>query len=75
MVARQPAVVSGSAVNINTATAADLEKLPYIGSRTAEAIIAYREQNGPFRRVEHLMLLPGISEKRFRSIREVVTVD
>ena len=39
-----------NAVNINTATADEIDKLPGIGRKTAEAIVAFREDNGPFRR-------------------------
>ena len=58
-----------NAININTATAAELEKLPHIGRKTAVAILAFREENGPFRRVEHLMLIKGVSDKRFAELR------
>ena len=63
------AAATQNAININTATADELEKLPYIGRKTAEKIIQFREENGPFRRVEHLMQIRGISEKRFLEIR------
>ncbi len=52
-------------ININTADAAELERVPRIGPKTAANIIRYRTENGPFRRVEHLMQVRGISEKRF----------
>jgi competence protein ComEA len=61
------------AININTATAADLERLPGIGRGTADAIVEHRQQNGPFRRVEHLMLIRGVSERRFLAIRPLLT--
>ena len=60
---------SPTAVNINTAFAAELETLPRIGPKTAALIVKFREDNGPFRRVEHLMQIRGISEKRFDEIR------
>ena len=63
------------AININTATANDLEKLPGIGSSTAEAIIEHRQQNGPFRRIEHLMLIRGVSERRFLAVRPLLTAE
>ncbi|MEO6655842.1 MAG: helix-hairpin-helix domain-containing protein [Pyrinomonadaceae bacterium] len=70
IVYEQPEVHSNeSALNINTATATDLEKLPYIGRKTAEAIVEFRQANGPFRRVEHIMQIRGISEKRFIELR------
>ena len=60
---------SPDAININTATVDDLERLPHIGRKTAEAIVEFRTENGPFRRVEHLMLIRGVSQKRFLELR------
>lgn len=57
------------ALNINTASADDLEKLPHIGRKTAENIVRFREENGPFRRPEHFLQIRGISEKRFLELR------
>lgn len=68
-------LASSNAVNINTASADELEKLPHIGRKTAEAIVAYREENGPFRRVEHLMLIKGVSEKRFAELRPLLRTE
>ncbi|MBK8466583.1 MAG: helix-hairpin-helix domain-containing protein [Chloracidobacterium sp.] len=64
-----------SSLNINTATAKELEALPYIGRKTAEKIIEFREDNGPFRRVEHLMQIRGISEKRFLEIQQFLKAE
>ena len=63
------------AVNINTASPEELQKVPHIGGSIAKKIIAHRETHGPFRRVEHLMLIQGISDKRFRKIRPLVRVE
>jgi competence protein ComEA len=62
-------------VDINTAPAEDLEKIPYIGETLEKRIVQHRNDNGPFRRVEHLMLVAGISDKRFRKIRPFVRVE
>jgi competence protein ComEA len=62
-------------LNINTVSAADLEMLPGIGKITAERIVAYREQYGPFRRVEHLLMVPGFSNHKFRELREKITAE
>ena len=43
---------TGAVVNINSASATELEALPGIGAKTAERIIEYRQKNGPFKRVE-----------------------
>lgn len=64
-----------NAVNINTASVDEIEKLPHIGRKTAEAIIAFRQENGPFRRPEHLLLIRGISEKRFTDIRQFLRTE
>ncbi len=67
---------SGSwAVNINTATVEELEKLPNIGRKMAEAIIEFRTVNGPFRRPEHLMQIRGVSEARFAELRPYIKTD
>ncbi|MBK6723357.1 MAG: helix-hairpin-helix domain-containing protein [Acidobacteria bacterium] len=60
---------SPNSININIASADELEKLPGIGRKTADTIISFRNENGPFRRVEHLMLIRGISEDRFIELR------
>jgi competence ComEA-like helix-hairpin-helix protein len=64
---------SPTAVNINTATATELERLPYIGRTTAESIVEFRQEHGPFRRPEQLMLIRGVSETRFAEIRHLLT--
>ncbi|MBX3243383.1 MAG: helix-hairpin-helix domain-containing protein [Acidobacteria bacterium] len=63
------------AVNINTATVAELTRIPYIGERTAERIVAFRSEHGPFRRPEDLLLVQGISDQRFRQIRHLVRTE
>ena len=67
--------ISESAIDINTASAAELEKLPHIGAKKALEIIEHRERFGGFRRAEHLMLVRGISDKRFREIRHLIRVE
>ncbi|MFY9621633.1 MAG: helix-hairpin-helix domain-containing protein [Pyrinomonadaceae bacterium] len=62
-------------ININTASAKELEALPAIGRGLAERIVEHREKYGPFRRAEHLMMVRGISETRFRAVRHLVTVE
>jgi competence protein ComEA len=62
-------------VNINTASARELEKLPGIGKGLAERIIDHRERFGPFRRPEHLIIVRGISDRRFRALKDLVTVE
>lgn len=73
-----PAVGGGGApagpVNINTATAAELEALSGVGPKTAEAIVEYREANGPFESIEDIVNVPGIGEGTFEKIRDKITV-
>lgn len=64
-----------NAVNINTATAEELEKLPHIGRKTAETIIQFRTENGPFRRPEYLLQIRGVSERRFLETRQFIRTE
>jgi competence ComEA-like helix-hairpin-helix protein len=64
-----------NAININTASAEELAKLPQIGERFAKKIVEYRETYGPFRRPEHLMLVEGINDKKFRLIKDLVKTE
>ena len=61
-------------VNLNTATAAQLETLPGIGKATAERILEYRQKNGSFKKVEDLMNVRGVGEKSFLKLKPLVTV-
>jgi competence protein ComEA len=61
-------------VNLNLATADELESLPGIGEVLAQRIIDHREGNGPFTTVEELLEVSGIGEARLEDIREEVTV-
>lgn len=60
-------------ININTATAEELEALPSIGDVIAARIIGYREQNGPFRSVDDLIHVQGISDQTIDEFRDLVT--
>ena len=61
-------------VNINTASEKELETLPGIGTALAQRIIEYREKYGSFRRAEHLIIIRGMSDARFRALRDLITV-
>jgi competence protein ComEA len=65
----------GAKVNINTATAAELEALPEIGPVTAQAILDHRQENGPFSAVEELLDVPGIGPATLDAVAELVTVN
>lgn len=65
----------GSApVNINTATAEELQTLPRIGPAMAQRIIAWREAHGGFRSVDELDAVPGIGPSMLENLRPLVTV-
>ncbi len=66
---------SSTPFSINRASREELEKLPGIGPALAARIIEHRERHGPFRRVEHLLIVRGISERRFREIRALITAE
>lgn len=61
-------------VDINSASAAELEALPHIGPTTAQRIVEYRATYGPFSAIEELMDVPGIGPATFAELRDWVTV-
>ena len=61
-------------LNLNTAGARDLETLPGIGPSLANAIVTYREGNGPFAAIDDVENVPGIGPKTLDAIRPLVTV-
>lgn len=67
--------IAENAVNINTASADELEKLPDIGAKLAQRIVEHRQKYGKFRRAEHLILVQGISDKRFRQMRNLIKIE
>lgn len=67
--------ISENAVNINTATEEELEKLPNIGKGLAQRIIEHREKYGRFRKPAHLILVQGISDKRFRQLQNLIKTE
>ena len=62
-------------VNLNTATPQELRTLPGIGPSLAKKIIEFRTKKGGFKRKEELLAVPGISEKRWKILRELVCVE
>jgi competence protein ComEA len=61
-------------ININTATARELEALPGIGEVTAGRIVAFREEHGPYRSVDDLIHVSGVSTRTIEGLRDVATV-
>jgi len=64
-----------NALNINQATKEQLAKLPNVGEKTAENIIEHREKYGNFRKPEHLLLVRGISDKKFRELQNLIKTE
>lgn len=62
-------------ININTADANELQKLPQVGPALAERIIEHRSRYGPFRKPEHVLIVDGVSEKRFQAFRQFVSTE
>ena len=62
-------------VNINRAAREELERLPGVGPALAGRIVEHRERHGAFRRVEHLLAVRGVSERRFAELRAHVTAE
>ena len=69
-----PAAGAGQKININSSSAAELENLPGIGPVTAAAIVAYREEKGPFASVDALTEVSGIGEATLEKIKPNATV-
>ena len=65
---------NGSVVNINTASAEELATLKGIGPKTAEKIIEYRQNNGPFKSIEEIQNVRGIGAKKVENIRSRIRI-
>ena len=64
-----------SCVNLNTASAEELTRLPGVGEVIAARIIDYRERHGRFRRPEEIIIVEGFSEKKYRAIIGSICVE
>jgi comEA protein len=61
-------------IDLNSATAEQLQQVPGIGPSTANAIVNFRQKSGPFQKVEDLLAIKGISKTRFEKMRPYLTV-
>lgn len=68
-------LLPGERIDLNTAPAADLGRLPQIGEKRAQAIVEWREEHGAFQTAEDLMRVYGIGEGIFRQIEGYITVE
>lgn len=69
------AIPAFAAVNLNTATQAELESLKGVGPAKAKAILAYREKNGPFKSVDDLAGVKGFGKASAAKLKDQVTVE
>lgn len=65
---------SDGRIDINTADATQLVTIPGIGETRAAAILAYREKNGPFAKVEDIMQVSGIKSALFEKMKDYITI-
>ena len=61
-------------LNLNTATVEQLGRLPGVGPALAKRIVDFREKKGGFKRIEELLAVPGISEKKWKAVREYLVL-
>lgn len=61
-------------INVNTATVEQLTMLPGIGEKTAKAILSYRQANGPFRTLDEVAKVKGISKKKLDKLRQNLSI-
>jgi comEA protein len=61
-------------IDLNTATAQQLQRVPGIGPSTAKAIVDFRQKSGPFQKIEDLLAIKGISKARLEKMRPYLTL-
>lgn len=72
--AEQPEETADGKININTATAAELDSLPGIGEALSKSIIEYREEKGGFQSIEELKDIDRIGEKTFEKLKDKIKI-
>jgi competence protein ComEA len=79
-ISAHPALAEGDAastqktININQASTTELARLPRVGAKLADRIVAQRTQQGSFKRIEDLMEVKGVGEKMFAKLKPYLTV-
>lgn len=68
-------IMAGEKINLNTATLEELTELKGIGQAYAQRIIDYRQNYGPFEKIEDLMKVKGIGQKTFDANKDIITVE
>ena len=63
-------LLEGAVIDINSAPVEELQRLPGIGEKRAQAIVAWREEHGPFQSVDELVQVSGIGEKLLAGLRD-----
>jgi competence protein ComEA len=72
--AQQPKSAPVEKINLNTATSEQLQTLPGIGPALAKTIIDYRTKTGKFTKIEELLNVKGVGEKKFQQIKDRLVV-
>ena len=65
---------AGNLVDINAASASELQKLPGIGPAYSKRIVEWRNENGPFTSIDQLLEIKGIGEKRLANIKPLIAL-
>ena len=68
-------LLEGEVIDLNTASAADLTRLPGIGEKRGQAIVDYRTEHGPFQSAEQLLEVSGIGEATLEGLLDYITLD
>lgn len=66
--------INAGRVNINSASVSDLDALPGIGLTTAQAIVDFRIQNGPFQIIQDIQNVPGVGSATYNGIKDYITI-
>jgi len=74
VMAQKSAAAPTEKININSATSEQLQAIPGIGPATAKAILEYRAKVGKFNKIDEIINVKGIGEKKFQKIKDRLTV-